>query len=107
LTLPAFSTLVEKTWTVLVVADWRFWVFVVIIFLLGTLLAAFYPAFVLSSFQPIYSIKTSQGASGIKGGKDFLRKSLVVLQFIAAIVLITGAIGFYQQLHYMQTLDLG
>jgi len=107
LTLPAFSTLVEKDLDSLVVADWRFWVFVVIIFLLGTLLAAFYPAFVLSSFQPIYSIKTSQGASGVKGGKNFLRKSLVVLQFIAAIVLITGAIGFYKQLHYMQTRDLG
>jgi putative ABC transport system permease protein len=107
LTLPAFSTLVEKNLSSLVVADWRFWVFVVIIFLLGTLLAAFYPAFVLSSFQPIYSIKTSQGATGLKGGRNFLRKSLVVLQFIAAIVLITGAIGFYKQLHYMQTRDLG
>jgi putative ABC transport system permease protein len=107
LTLPAFSTLVEKDLDSLVVADWRFWSFVIVIFLLGTLLAAFYPAFVLSSFQPIYSIKTSQGASGLKGGKNFLRKSLVVLQFIAAIVLITGAIGFYKQLHYMQTRDLG
>ena len=107
LTLPAFSTLVEKDLNSLIVADWRFWVFVVIIFLLGTLLAAFYPAFVLSSFQPIYSIKTSQGATGLKGGKNFLRKSLVVLQFIAAIVLITGALGFYKQLHYMQTQDLG
>ncbi|HEU5165188.1 MAG TPA: ABC transporter permease, partial [Chitinophagaceae bacterium] len=107
LTLPAFSTLVEKDLNSLVVTDWRFWLFVVIIFLLGTLLAAFYPAFVLSSFQPIYSIKTSQGTTGLKGGKNFLRKSLVVLQFIAAIVLITGAIGFYKQLHYMQTRDLG
>ena len=107
LTLPAFSTLVEKDLDSLVVADWRFWLFVVVIFLLGTLLAAFYPAFVLSSFQPIYSIKTSQGATGLKGGRNFLRKSLVVLQFIAAIVLITGAIGFYKQLHYMQTRDLG
>ncbi len=107
LTLPAFSTLVEKDLNSLVVVDWRFWLFVIVIFLLGTLLAAFYPAFVLSSFRPIYSIKTSQGASGLKGGKNFLRKSLVVLQFIAAIVLITGAIGFYKQLHFMQTRDLG
>src|SRR6185436_12683707 len=106
LMLSSFSNLVEKDISYLNVSDWRFWVFVVSVFLLGTLLAASYPAFVLSSFQPIYSIKTSQGASGIKGGKDFLRKSLVVLQFIAAIVLITGAIGFYQQLHYMQTRDL-
>jgi putative ABC transport system permease protein len=107
LTLPSFSSLVEKDISYLNIADWRFWVFVVTIFLLGTLLAAFYPAFVLSSFQPIYSIKTSQGASGLKDGKSFLRKFLVVLQFVAAIVLIAGALGFYRQLHYMQTRNLG
>lgn len=107
LTLPAFSNLVKRDIGSLYVADWRFWVFVISIFLLGTLLAAFYPAFILSSFQPIYSIKTSQGATGLKGNRNILRKSLVVLQFIAAIVLITGAIGFYRQLDYMQSRDLG
>ena len=107
LTLPAFSNLVQKDISSLYVSDWRFWIFIILVFLLGIFLSAFYPAFVLSSFQPIYSIKTSQGGSGLKGGKNFLRKSLVVLQFIAAIVLITGAIGFYRQLHYMQSRDLG
>ncbi len=107
LTLSPFSNLVQKDISSLLVSDWRFWVFIISVFLLGTLLAAFYPAFVLSSFQPIYSIKTSSGASGLKGGKNVLRKSLVVLQFVAAIVLITGAIGFYRQLNYMQTRELG
>ena len=105
LMLSSFSNLVEKDISYLNVSDWRFWVFVVSVFLLGTLLAASYPAFVLSSFQPIYSIKTSRGAAS--GGKSFLRKSLVVVQFIAAIVLIAGAIGFYKQLHFMQTQRLG
>lgn len=107
LTLLPFSNLVEKDISYLNITDWRFWIFMIVLFLLGSLLAAFYPAFVLSSFQPVYSIKTSQGATGLKGGKNFLRKSLVVLQFVAAIVLISGAIGFYQQLRYMQTRDLG
>jgi len=106
-TLSSFSTFVEKDIKYLTVGDWRLWVSIIALFLIGSLIAAFYPAFVLSSFQPIYSIKTSQGSAGLKGGKNFLRKSLVVLQFIAAIVLITGAIGFYRQLHYMQTQDLG
>src|SRR6185503_7182308 len=106
-TLSSFSTLVEKDIDSLMVSDWRFWVFVIVVFLLGTLLAAFYPAFVLSSFQPVYSIKAKQGAPGLKGGRSILRKSLVVLQFIAAIVLITGATGFYRQLRYMQNRDLG
>ena len=107
LTLSSFSTLVEKDISSLMVSDWRFWVFVIVVFLLGTLLAAFYPAFVLSSFQPVYSIKSGQGVPGMKGGRSILRKSLVVLQFVAAIVLISGAIGFYKQLRYMQNRDLG
>jgi len=106
-TLPAFSNLVQKDISSLYVSDWKFWAFTISLFVLGTLLAASYPAFVLSSFQPIYSIKTSHGSSGLKGGRSFLRKSLVVVQFVAAIVLITGAIGFYRQLRFMQTRELG
>ena len=106
LTLSSFSTLVEKNISYLNISDWRFWAFMISVFLLGTLAAASYPAFVLSSFQPIYSIKSSKGST-TGGGKSFLRKSLVVVQFIAAIVLIAGAIGFYKQLHYMKTQRLG
>ncbi|HET6996724.1 MAG TPA: ABC transporter permease [Chitinophagaceae bacterium] len=107
LTLPAFSTLVEKDIKYLNITDWRIWTLLVALFLLGSLAAAFYPAFVLSSFQPAHVIKTATGAPGLKGSRNVLRKSLVVLQFIAAIVLITGATGFYRQLHFMQTRDLG
>ena len=106
-TLSSFSTLVEKDLDSLMISDWRFWVFVIVVFLLGAFLAAFYPAFVLSSFQPVYSIKSKQGGPGLKGGKTILRKSLVVLQFVAAMVLIAGAIGFYRQLRFMQNRDLG
>lgn len=103
-TLPYFSTLVQKDVNSLLVTDWRFWFFAIIVFLAGTMLAGFYPAFVLSSFQPIQAMKKS---TGIKSGKNIFRKSLVVLQFVAAIVLIAGAIGFYQQLRFMQSRNLG
>ncbi len=104
--LPAFARMVERDINTLYISDPRFWVIAIVLFFAGTMLAAFYPAFVLSSFQPIYSLKSAQGVS-TRGNKTVLRKALVVVQFVAAIVLITGAIGFYRQLSFMQSRDLG
>jgi len=107
LTLPAFSKFIEKEIAFSQFMDWRFWLLVTGLLLLGTLLAVFYPAFILSSFQPVYSIKNAKGRGVQAGGKNILRKSLVVIQFTAAVVLITAALGFYRQLKFMQTRDLG
>ncbi len=103
ISLRPFSTLIEKDISNLKIADSGFWMLSGIIFILGSLAAAFYPAFVLSSFQPIQSIKSS----GLSIGKDTLRKSLVIFQFASAILLISGAIAIYKQLHYMMRFDLG
>ena len=106
LCLPSFSSLVEKQVADLSASGWQFWVFAIGISLMGSLLAGFYPAFVLSSFKPIQALRTS--AAGSSGhNKNFLRKFLVIVQFTAAIVLIAGAIGYYRQLRFMSTRDLG
>src|SRR4030095_12875886 len=47
------------------------------------------------------------GFTGVKSSRNFLRRLLVVLQFIAAIILIGGALGFYQQLRFMSSRDIG
>lgn len=72
--------------------------------LVGTMLAGLYPAFVLSSFKPLSVLKgqlrhTSHGA--------FMRKGLVIFQFVASIALIIGTFTVYQQLTFMQTQDVG
>jgi putative ABC transport system permease protein len=105
--LPWFSHLVEKSISSLRGASVTFWIGSVFVFVVGTFLAGFYPAFVLSSFDPIQAIKGLGNTVGTNGGKAILRKSLVVIQFVAAIVLIAGALGFYRQLHFMQDRDLG
>jgi putative ABC transport system permease protein len=107
LCLPAFARLTEKDISYLKITDWSFWLIAVGVFLLGTLAAAFYPAFILSSFKPVHTLKTGKGSAGLGTGKNFLRQSLVVLQFTAAIVLIAGALGFFRQLKFMQTRALG
>ena len=68
------------------------------------LLAGIYPAFIISSFNTISVIK-GQLKSGGKG--TILRNGLVVFQFFISIILITGTLIVYKQMHYMQTTDLG
>ncbi|CAN5821872.1 ABC transporter permease [soil metagenome] len=107
LSLPAFSQLIEKTIADVQSANWLFWAGTLALFVIVTVLAGFYPAFVMSSFQPVYTLKSAAGFSIIKTGRNTFRKALVVLQFTAAITLIGGAIGFYRQLKFMSNRDLG
>ncbi len=81
-----------------------FWVAVVGIFVVGSILSGLYPAFILSSFRPIQVLKgkLTTNKSGI-----MLRRALVVFQFAASVTLIAGTIIVYQQLRHMNKLDLG
>ena len=67
-------------------------------------LAGIYPALVLSSFQPIASLK-GRFSSSTRG--LILRKGLVITQFTISIALIIGTAIVYSQLHYMRSRDLG
>jgi len=81
-----------------------FWLLVAGLFVVGALLAGFYPALVLSSFKPV-SVLKGKVLRDPRG--NYLRKGLVVFQFMASVVLIIGSIVVYQQLRFMRNQDLG
>ncbi len=72
--------------------------------LLVGILAGGYPAFVLSSFIPIRAIK---GQLSEKSQKNYLRNTLVVMQFCVSITFIIGTIVVHKQLQFMQETNLG
>ena len=82
------------------------WLMVAGMALFTGLVAGSYPAFYLSSFQPVSILK---GITSMKSGKNagWLRKGLVVSQFVISAVLIIGALVVQSQLRYMLSLDLG
>ncbi|WP_234736849.1 ABC transporter permease [Tellurirhabdus bombi] len=69
-----------------------------------TLLGGLYPAFVLSSYRPVDVLKGRFGGYG-KGA--WLRKSIIVFQFVLSVGMIVGVLVIRRQMDYLQTYDLG
>lgn len=70
----------------------------------AVLLSGFYPAFVLSGYRPVTVLK---GRFQRSSGGQWLRKSLVVFQFMASATLITCALVVSSQLKFINHADLG
>lgn len=74
------------------------------VFCSGIVLSAIYPALVLSSYQPIAVLK---GRFKNSGQGIVFRKSLVTIQFVISIVLLTGTLVSYRQASFLLKKDMG
>src|SRR5690606_34533102 len=68
------------------------------------LMSGLYPAFILSSFNPVVVMKGK--FTGSANGK-WIRNGLVVFQFWISIILIIGTLVIRGQMEYMQNKSLG
>ena len=101
--LPAFNTLVGQNLT-LPFHLTQFWVFSIAYVLVAGILAGSYPAFFLSSLQPIRVLK---GAVQQQNSWFKPRQVLVVFQFTIAVVLISSTIIMVRQLEYGENRVVG
>jgi putative ABC transport system permease protein len=104
LALPIFNNLTGDDITIdfLLKRDYVIFLFAVL-FIVG-FLAGSYPAIYLSRFNPISVLK---GSFYSKSKKSNFRNTMVILQFIISIFLVSITLLIYRQLSYMHNKDLG
>lgn len=103
ISLPLFNKIADKQMTIL----WSnplFWVSGIAFSLLTGLIAGSYPAFYLSSFQPI---KVLKGAFRMGRMAGIPRKVLVVVQFTVSVTLIIGTIVIFRQIQFAKNRPIG
>jgi len=102
--IPLFNQLTGNALDSGLILNLPFFIGVVLIWIVTTLVAGSYPAIYLSRFSPRSILQPS-----FKQGKTivYVRKGLVVMQFVASIILITGVIIVYEQIQFIKNQKLG
>lgn len=103
ISLPWFNELVEQQLT-LDFQSTTFWLITLGGILIVGILAGSYPAFYLSSFSPALILK---GVLIARTTRNLMRKSLVIIQFGFAVILIFSVIVIYRQIDYVQHREIG
>lgn len=101
--MPLFGTLTEKQFQVSLFDDPFLILSSFSIVLLTAFFSGFYPAFVVSRFNVVKCLK----GSATVGGKKYITRGLVVVQFAIATILIIGALTMKGQISHMVNQDLG
>ena len=105
LLLPFFNSIAGRQIEFLPFGSWYYIPLLLVLILFVGTLAGIYPAFYLSSFQPVKVLKTSLSSGKSKG--SLLRSGLVVLQFGISIFLFISTLVVWNQLGYIQDKNLG
>ena len=100
--LPQFNEITDKE--IALQFDWSLLSVFAGITLFTGVFAGSYPAFYLSSFNPVQVLK---GVVRGSVGEIWARKGLVIFQFTLSVILIVAVVIIYQQIEFVQNKNLG
>lgn len=101
--LPLFNNLSNKALSISYLLDAKLIAAYFVLYIITGLLAGFYPALVLSGYNPVQTLYSRFQMPG----RNYLQKSLVVLQFTLASFLIVATCIIYSQFTFLTTAALG
>ncbi|MGB6340658.1 MAG: ABC transporter permease [Candidatus Aminicenantaceae bacterium] len=102
--LPAFNQFVGKALSINYLQNIDYIVAMIATAIIVGILSGSYPAFFLSSFKPVAIFKETLKTRGLS---VFVRKTLVVGQFVISIALIASVVLLIRQIQFMRTMELG
>ena len=103
LVLPAYNNMVEKQLSIDFTSS-QFWLYSLAVVVLTGILSGSYPAFYLSSFNPVRTLK---GSFSVGKGGATPRKVLVIVQFAFSIMLMISTVVIFKQIELAKNRELG
>jgi putative ABC transport system permease protein len=103
--LPWLRNFIEKDIHLNLFTDPSLLLFLIALVIASTLFSGFYPAVILSGFDPVEVLKNKITAKGSSGAS--VRRMLVICQFIIAQLMIIGTLVVSGQMNYLNSKSLG
>jgi putative ABC transport system permease protein len=88
-----------------VATGYKFWSLCFASIILGTLLAAVYPAHFMSRYKPVMILRNRLGST--KSNRNFLHRALLTFQVFLAVSIIGITMITSRQINYIRTFDIG
>jgi len=104
LVLPLFEIATEKEFSASIIDNPLYIIIAFIVVIIAAFIAGIYPALMISKFNTVSALK---GSVGTVGGKNWLQKILVVIQFTIAAFLVIAVLTMNRQISYLINMDKG
>jgi putative ABC transport system permease protein len=104
--LPSINTLIGKKIPFSIMESPTMALWVVAGVVVVGILAGFYPAWIITKFNPVNTLKSGLPATGVYGS-TWMRKSLMVVQFSISTGLLISVLLISEQLDFLRNKDLG